>query len=212
MLRVQTEKTRMRIPRISLSRDLKLSLLAGVATGLVGVIIFATVHALLIAPIWGSLLRGLPVAVIGGPAAAWAFEEIRAAGRLSTRLRDGLLFGGLLWLTLVPMNAFDVLLRKTGMRTAMGDWEVLVSVIFALAGGALAGWVLTRGRRGVIAGGLATLVLAMAMGGPIPITATPRAAGLFASFLAIYILSGTVLVVIRAGLARATSRPSTAVI
>ena len=197
MLRLQTEKTRMRIPRISLSRDLKLSLLAGVATGLVGVIIFATVHALLIVPIWGSLLRGLPVAVIGGPAAAWAFEEIRAAGRLSTRLGDGLLFGGLLWLTLVPMNAFDVLLRKTGLRTAMGDWEVLVSVIFALAGGALAGWVLTHGRRGAIAGGLATLVLAMAMGGPIPITATPRAAGLFASFLVIYILCGAVLVFIR---------------
>ncbi len=80
-----------------------------------------------------------------------------------------------------------------------------------LAGGALAGWVLTRGRRGVLAGGLATLVLAMAMGGPIPITATPRAAGLFASFLAIYTLCGAALVVIRAGLARATSRPSTAV-
>ncbi len=56
-----------------------------------------------------------------------------------------------------------------------------------LAGGALAGWVLTRGRRGVLAGGLATLVLA------------------------IYTLCGAVLVVIRAGLARATSRPSTAV-
>ncbi len=90
-------------------------------------------------------------------------------------------------------------------------WEVLVSVIFALAGGALAGWVLTRGRRGVLAGGLATLVLAMAMGGPLPITATPRAAGLFASFLAIYTLCGAALVVIRAGLARATSHPSTAV-
>ncbi len=51
MLRVQTEKTFMRIPRISLSRDLKLSLLAGVATGLVGVIIFMTVHAVLIVPI-----------------------------------------------------------------------------------------------------------------------------------------------------------------
>ena len=87
VLRVQTKKTRMRMPRISLSRDLKLSLLAGVATGLVGVIIFVTVHAVLIVPIWGSLLSGLPVAVIGGPAAAWAFEEMRAAGRLSTRLR-----------------------------------------------------------------------------------------------------------------------------
>ena len=197
MLRARTERPRLRIPRIRLPRDLRISLLAGVATGLVGVMAFATVHALLIAPIWGSLLRGLPVAVIGGPAAAWAFEELRAAGRLSTRLRDGLCFGGLLWLTLVPMNAVDVLLRKTGLRTAMGNWEVLVSALLALAGGAFAGWVLTRNRRGAIAGGLATLVLAMAMGGPVPITATPRAAGLFAAFLIIYPLCGAALVVIR---------------
>lgn len=202
MLRAQTEKPPMRIPRISLSRDLRLSLLAGAAAGLVGVVAFATVHALLIAPIWGSLLRGLPVAVIGGPAAAWAFEEIRAAGRLSTRLRDGLRFGGLLWLTLVPMNAVDVLMRKTGLRTTIGDWEVLVSALFALAGGALAGWVLTRRQRGVLAGGLATLVLAMAMGGPVPITATAKAAGLFASFLAIYALCGAALVALRTRFAK----------
>lgn len=191
---------RMKVPQFSLSRNLNISLLAGLAAGLVGVTAFATVHALLIAPIWGSLLRGLPVAVIGGPAAAWAFEELRAAGRLSTRLGDGLRFGGLLWLALVPMNAVDVLLRKTGLRTAMGDWEVLVSVMLALSGGALAGWALTRGRRSAVAVGITTVVLALAMGGPIPVTATPRAAGLFASFLVIYSLCGLALVAIRASL------------
>ena len=192
----------MKIRRIRLSRSLKLLLLAGVATGLVGVLAFGIVHALLITPIWTDLTGGLPLAILGGAAAGWAFYELCASDRFTLRLRDGLLFGGLIWLTLVPMTAIDVLLRKTGLRTALGDWEVLVSVIFALAGGFLAGWLLTRHRRAAVAVSLTTLVLAAGMGGPVPITGTLTAAGLFASFLVIYVLCGGALVAMRAILAQ----------
>ena len=203
MLLAQADRLLVKTRRIRLSPDLKLSLLAGVATGLIGVLAFGIVHAILITPIWTDLIGGLPFAIVGGAAVGWAFYELRAAGRFTSRLRGGLLFGGLIWLTLVPMTAVDVMLRKAGIRTAIGDWEVLVSVIFALAGGFLAGWLLTRRRRAAIALSLTTLVLAAGMGGPVPITGTLTAAGLFASFLLIYTLCGGVLAVIHTGLTRA---------
>ena len=119
------------------------------------------------------------------------------------------MFGGVIWLTLVPMTAVDVLMRKTGVRTAIGDWEVLVSAIMALAGGFVAGWLLARRRRAAVAVSLTTLVLAAGMGGPVPITATLTAAGLFASFLGIYAVCGGALALIRTGLAHVAVRRAT---
>lgn len=210
MPHAQKKSTRMRLRRIHLASDLKISLLAGVATGVVGVLAFGIVHAVLIDPIWMDLFGGLPFAALGGAAVGWAYYEVRAAGRFAARLRGGLLFGGLIWLALVPMTAVDVLLRKTGVRTAIGDWEVLVSAVVALAGGFLAGWLLTRRRRAAAAVSLATLVLAAGMGGPIPITGSLKAAGLFGAFLVIYALCGITMAAFHAGVAKVALRRSAA--
>ncbi|PYR58066.1 MAG: hypothetical protein DMF91_17965 [Acidobacteria bacterium] len=54
-------------------------LFAGVATGLAGALAFATVHAILIVPIWTRMLNGVPVAIVAGIAIAWAMDETAAA-------------------------------------------------------------------------------------------------------------------------------------
>ena len=82
--------------------------------------------------------------------------------------------------------------------------------ILLLAGGFLAGWLLTRRRRAAAAMSLATLVLAAGMGGPIPITGSLKAAGLFGAFLVIYALCGITLAVFHAGVAKAALRRSAA--
>jgi hypothetical protein len=172
------------------------ALLAGSVTGVVGVAAFGIIHAYLIEPIWRSLLAGVPFGIIGGVAIGWAFYELYASGKASLRVRGGARFGLLLWLMLVPMTLFALLLHESGMRDAMGDWEDVAVCIIATSTGMLVGWMLTRSWRAAAALGAAVLCLTLAMGGPIAVMHSGRAAGLFGAFLPIYVVCGISLVLI----------------
>ncbi len=155
----------------------------GIAAGLVGILSFATAHALLIVPIWTRLLAGLPFAVLAGIAIAWALDETAmTCGPLTGVKAAGC--GGALWLTLAPATALENGLRLAGRRIPE-SLGVVAAVALALLSGAYAGWLLTRHRSGALAWAGATLGLTLAMGGPIPVVNAARAAWLYASFLPI---------------------------
>jgi hypothetical protein len=138
----------------------------------------------------------IPFALIAGCVTAFAFQELRSAGKLSLTLRSGALFGLLLWLTLLPMTLFAAGLKLTGNRQMFGEWEAVAELVIAFTTGALLGRLLTTSWRLALALGITTLVLAVVMGGPISIVNSTRAAYLFISFLIIYMICGISLSVI----------------
>ncbi len=172
---------------------------SGTTAALVGIALFLGVHAVLIVPVWPTPMRTI-IAVLIGATAAWAFEELLAAGALSRRLVGGAAFGGIMWLILVPMNAFGALLRVTGLRSAFGVWELVVEIGLVVALSAGIGWRFTRGKRGTIALVVLMVLVTFLTGGPLPMTASLPAVGLFVSFLIIFSLSGVVLAAVRAAL------------
>ena len=156
-------------------------LFAGVATGLAGALAFATVHAILIVPIWTRMLNGVPVAIVAGIAIAWAMDET-AAARGPITLAEAGRFGSALWLTLAPATIFENVLRLAARRIPE-SLGVAAAVCLAVLSGASVGWLLTRRRTGIIAWAVASLALTLAMGGPIPVVNAARAAWLHAAFL-----------------------------
>jgi hypothetical protein len=173
------------------------SLAAGLITGLVGIIFFAIAHHMLIEPIWTRLGGGIPFALAGGAAMAWAFHELKSSGRFSFTSLDGALFGLLLWTNLIPVTLIASLLRKEGIRSRMGNWDTVSDVAVVFITGAIAGWLLTRAWRPTLVLGTGMGVLLLVMAGPIPIVNSLRATCLFLAFLVIYPASGVVLIAVR---------------
>jgi hypothetical protein len=173
--------------------ELGRALLAGLITGLFGVAAFGVVHALTIVPIWRRLAGGIPFGVAAGVAMGWALYEVYLRRRRSLRIWQGLAFGLLLWLTLVPMTALGVLLRLSGLHTTTGNGEAVVESALAFVTGALVGWISTRRLRPALALGTASLGLALATAGPIAVLNSSRAAHLFLALTIVLPLSGAVL-------------------
>jgi len=156
-------------------------LFAGVLTGLASALAFATVHAILIVPIWTRMLNGVPFAILTGIAIAWAMDATAAArGPLTVAVAG--CFGGALWLTLTPATILENGLRLAGRRIPE-SLGVAAAVSLAVVSGGCVGWFVTRRRRGVLAWAGASLALTLAMGGPIPVVNAARAAWLHAAFL-----------------------------
>lgn len=174
-------------------------LVAGIASAAVGIVLFLGVHAVLIMPVWPTPLRIVTAIAVGG-AAAWAFEELRRAGAFPQRLLGGAAFGGMLWLVLVPENAFGALLRLTGLRSVFGVWELVVEIGLVVGCTAAFAWWMTRSKRGVVALSVGGVLLMFLTGGPLPMTASRPAIGLFVSFLPMFSLCGVVLAATRAAL------------
>lgn len=172
------------------------SVLAGTLSGVSGGLLFATLHALIIVPIWDRITGGLIFGAIAGAGAGWAFAEcypdaIRA--RTNRGVLKGTLFGALLWLAVSPVTAADALLRATGLAPRYELLAVAVAVVLAIAGGGALGWLLTRRRRAAIAGAVAGLLLIVAMAGPVPVGRGPRARNIFMAVFPAAILGGAAL-------------------
>jgi hypothetical protein len=175
---------------------LKITLIAGTISGVIGLFGFGVIHAIIIVPIWWRLFGGLPAALAGGALLGWALFEARAADRLTRRLFSGLLFGVLLWLMLIPMTAVGNALRiyaRNGGGRLPESLEIALDCLLALLSGALAGWLIGRRWRVALAFAAATLALALAMGGPIAVTNSARAAWLFVGFLGVFEIVGLTL-------------------
>lgn len=140
-------------------------LVAGAVTGMLGVVVFGAAHAIIIVPIWTRLLGGIPFGVGAGLAMGWAFQEAQTVRWPFRRSSRGLQFGFLMWLTLIPATACGAIFRLTGIHSQHDTWELVAELLAALGTGAATG---------------------RAMGGPIPVTTSARAAWLFVAFAAIY--------------------------
>ena len=158
-------------------------------SGLLAGLVFASAHALLIVPIWDRMAFGLLSAVLAGCAAGWAFAEL---GFDATPL-DGFRFGVLLWLAVVPVTLADTVLRLTGIAPRFELVAVGVAVGLAITAGVLLGGRFGRTPRARVAGAAATLLLTVAMGGPVPLPNGRRAIAIFLAVLPASVIAGLLL-------------------
>ena len=105
----------------------------------------------------------------------------------------GLRFGALLWLVVVPVTLADTALRLAGIAPRFELLAVVVAVGLAIAGGALLGSRLGGTRRAMVAGATATLLLTIAMAGPVPLPNGRRAVAIFLSVLPACMIAGLIL-------------------
>ena len=175
------------------------ALLGGLSSGLVAALLFATAHALIIAPIWTRMWNGLAWGALAGLAGGWALVELHPDLASTTSRRSaalGAAFGGTLWLLVAPVSMVDAVLRRLGGASRYESVEVAVAVTLALGAGAAFGWLRTRRRRAAIACAAATLLVTIAMAGPVPIARSSRALGIFLAVLPVALLAGVVLALV----------------
>lgn len=178
----------------------RLAVVAGGLSGLVGGLVFAAAHALLIVPIWNRMAFGLASAVAAGLAAGWAFAELgfdpADADRPASwgaHAAAGLRFGALLWLAVVPVTLADTALRLAGLAPRFELLAVAVALALAVGGGVLLGARLGGTRRAKVAGAAATVILTVAMAGPVPLPNGRRAVAIFLSVLPACLTAGLLL-------------------
>lgn len=170
------------------------AIVAGAVAGLAAGLVFATLHALIIVPIWDRMFGGLVGAAATGAVLGVAYAELYsppddvAAGAIR-----GATFGALMWLAVAPVSLVDAVLRAVGFLPRNELAGVAIAVVLAISAGALWGWRHTRRRRGatVVAG--ATMALTMAMGGPVPIGKNIWAFGIFLAVLPASVVAGAIL-------------------
>jgi hypothetical protein len=162
--------------------------------------VFALAHAIVIVPIWNRSGFGFLSGAFAGTVAGWAYTDLGfdrshngAEHRVWAHLASGAWFGILLWLALVPVTLADALLRLLGTAQRYELVAVGVAVGLALGAGALLGWRRGGTRRAAIAGAAATMLLTMAMAGPVPVGRSLRALTIFLAVLPAAAAGGAVL-------------------
>ena len=171
-------------------------LLGGLLSGLVGALLFAAAHAVLIVPIWDRMGSGLVFGALAGAAGGWALAELYPA-HVALPPREaawiGARFGAILWLLVAPVTAADALLRAVGIAPRLELVAVGVALVLAIGAGAAFGGYRARTARAIISGAAATLALTIAMAGPVPVARSPRAFGIFVAVLPAAAIAGGLL-------------------
>ncbi len=142
------------------------------------------------------MTSGLIWGAVTGAAAGWAFAECYPDSvRTVTKrgVRNGLLFGTLLWISVAPVTGADALLRLSGLYWQYEIVAIAIAVTLAVIGGGTLGWLLTHNRRATIACATAALLLVVSMAGPVPVGRSPRARNIFLAVLPAAILGGAAL-------------------
>jgi hypothetical protein len=178
-------------------------LASGALSGVVGLIVFLTIHHFWIRPIWFIAPIGLVVAAVGGLAVGWSYIEIRTG--LPARPWTSLAMIGLIAAVLAPAvllsfthpPLFDM--ESATIRPGEGGAVALriglELVLTATIMGALAGWLIGRSPRAALAMGVAGLVFAIGPGHNIPMFGSnPVAFKQLAILLAVVAASALVLV------------------
>ncbi|TAK13012.1 MAG: hypothetical protein EPO32_06545 [Anaerolineae bacterium] len=162
------------------------ALLAGVAAGEIGLLVFLTIHHFTIRPIWFILLPGAAIAAVSGAAVGWAFHILRPTLPQNIWLAS-LMLAGLLTLTQVPgflLGAVrEPLIDMTTATLLPGKGQAAFMAFFlelfltaALVGG-LIGWGLAREARSAGVMALAAVLFALGPGHNIPFFAGTSGAG-----------------------------------
>lgn len=164
----------------------------GSVVGLASLALFATLHAIIVRPIWGQLAMGIPFVLAIGIAVTWAYHEFVKAAPKRLCATGGLRFGALMWLSEWPATALANIMRAR-TQASLPDWFDYVALVLALAGGALAMWSVTHSRRAAGAGALAAAVLLAAGGGPLPVVRGGRVVELWLGLFVLETMGGALL-------------------
>jgi hypothetical protein len=167
----------------------------GVLLGIAGVLLFGTVHALAIVPIWGRLAGGLPFAILAALAVTWAFHTLVRSGRWPLTLGAGLRFGVLCWVAGVPATVLVNAMRLAAAPAQRPAWVDPMSFVVAILTGAAVFGGLGRHWRAAVAGGLAVGAFLALGGGAVPVVNGRQAAGLWAGFLVVEACGGMLLTI-----------------
>lgn len=145
--------------------DVTPTIVAGAFAGSVALVVFVTVHAIWIVPIW-AMLSMLPVAALVGALAAWPFEAIAQRGAVPAAPFDGLAYALMLLATLMPAAVFGAFAGPVD-REHISASAVLVPLLLAAPAGAAMGGAMA-GSSGALALSLAALALALTLGHNLP--------------------------------------------
>jgi hypothetical protein len=189
----------------------KASLVAGMLTGIAGLLVLLIIHHFWVMPIWFILPLGSAIAIIGGLAAGWAYSELLPG--LPKRPWRILAWVALIGLTLTP----SIVLAQLGPPLFTGTDEnailtvsseqagiifILNLLLTATVTGGLGGWLIGRTKRAVVATALAGFVFALGPGHNIPFLGNTSATGKgILLLLAIIVSASVVLVEVEAALA-----------
>ena len=188
------------------------ALIAGVFSGLAGLLAFLVIHHFWIRPIWFILPVGLLIAAGGGLAVGWAYSELLPG--LPPRPWSAVVLIAVIGACLTPAVVLAQL--RPPLFTAMSENAQLTvsrgravaifvfQLLLTAAGvGALAGWWIGGSGRAALATSLAGLVFALGPGHNIPLLGNTPAVGKGVVLLIIIIfVSAIVLVESQAWLAR----------
>lgn len=187
------------------------ALVAGLCSGLAGLLVFLTIHHFWIRPIWFIALPGAMIAGLGGLAVGWAYTEVR--GGLPPRPWTALAVFALVAATLAPAVVLAQLrpppldIRTGAVIGGSSGWAVagrfaLELLLTATLAGGLAGWWLGHTPRAALAMALAGLVFALGPGHNVPFLGNTPAVGKgIVLLVAIIAVSAVVLVEAEAWLA-----------
>lgn len=178
------------------SPEILAAILAGALSGVAGALLFATLHAIIIVPIWDRMTSGLAFGAIAGAGAGWAFADWYPSAirtRTARGVGTGARFGALLWLAVTPVTGADALLRAAGLAPQAELFAVAVAIVLATVGGGALGWLITRRFRGALAGAVAGVLLVIAMAGPVPVGRSSRALRIFLAVFPAAVLGGIAL-------------------
>jgi len=178
-------------------------LAAGAASGVIGLLVFLTIHHFWIRPIWFIFPPGLFIAVLGGLAVGWSYMEIydglppRPWTSLAVMALIGAILAPSILLAHTRPSTFDPATgniiagkgRETAVRAAL---ELLLTAMIV---GGLAGWWIGHTPKAALATAVAGLVFAIGPGHNIPLLGnTPSEAKGLIILLLIVVISALVLV------------------
>jgi len=177
------------------------SLIAGILSGVAGLLVFLTIHHFWIMPIWFILPAGLLIAGLGGLAVGWAYSEVQPG--LPPRPWKALAMFGLIGAILAPAlilaqilpPVVDVAARKLVGSTGELIARFALLFVSATVVGALCGWLLARTWRGAVAMATAGLVFALGPGHNIPFLGNTPVVGKELVLLAAIALTSSVVLV-----------------
>lgn len=186
------------------SKSMNAALMAGLLSGIVGLMIFLTIHHFWIKPIWFILPPGLAIAALGGLIVGWSYAEIKTGlpSRPWTTIAMMILIGATLTPAIVlaqlrppPIDITTGAIPEGSSVAAVIARFVGELVLPATIVGGLAGWWLGHTPRAALAMALASLVFAIGPGHNIPFLGNTPAVGKGIVLLVAIIFSSAVVLV-----------------
>lgn len=183
---------------------MNVALIAGALAGVVGLLVFLTIHHFWIKPIWFIAPPGLVIAALGGLAVGWAYAEIQSA--LPPRPWTAFAVFAIVAATLTPAILLAQLRPPPldistgaiidGSSTGVVIARVVIELMLtATLVGALMGWLLVHTPQAAIAMALASLVFAIGPGHNIPLLGNTPVVGK-GIFLLVAIIATSAIVLV----------------